>query len=69
MFGITPNVGSAESNVRLIAGVVILALAFLTAGVLQLICVIAGALLIATSILRFCPAYMVMNKSTVKEGE
>lgn len=61
------NVGEKESLLRLIAGTVLLALSFLASGVLQWIVLLAGLVLIATGLFRFCPAYQAMGKSTADE--
>jgi hypothetical protein len=65
---IETNVGTADSNIRLFAGVIAIILAFLTGGVVQWFFILAGAFLVATSIMHFCPVYMGMNKSTKEKG-
>lgn len=61
------NVGENESLTRLIAGAVLLALSFLAAGLLQWIVLLAGMVLIATGIVRWCPIYNAMKKSTAEK--
>ncbi len=60
------NVSEKESLLRLIAGAVLIALSLLGGGVLQLIIMLAGVALVATGIMRFCPAYALMKKSTAE---
>ncbi|HVY13387.1 MAG TPA: DUF2892 domain-containing protein [Alphaproteobacteria bacterium] len=65
------NVGEKESLMRLIAGAVLLALSFLAASgsILQWLVLIAAMVLIATGIIRFCPIYSMMKKSTAESGK
>jgi hypothetical protein len=58
------NVGEKESLMRLIGGAVVLAIAFLGSGVIQFILVAAALVLIATGIVRWCPLYHQIGKST-----
>jgi hypothetical protein len=60
------NVGEVDSNIRLFVGLVMMALAFFSGGLLQWLFMIAGFVLVMTSVLRVCPVYLVMNKSTVE---
>lgn len=62
------NVGEKESLMRLIAGAVLIALAMLAGGLLQWIIMIAGVVMVATGIVRWCPAYHAMKKSTANDG-
>lgn len=60
-----PNVGSADRVVRLVLGVVIIALGFYFKSWLGVIGVVA----IATALLNFCPAYKLIGFSTRKKIE
>jgi hypothetical protein len=61
------NVGEKESLLRLIGGACVLALAFLGSGLLQFILVLAALVLIGTGIVRWCPVYHQMKKSTAEK--
>lgn len=61
---IETNVGTADSNIRLFAGVIAIILAFVTGGFLQWLFILTGAFLVATSIMHFCPIYTATNRST-----
>jgi hypothetical protein len=61
------NVGEKESLMRLIGGAVVLALAFLGSGFIQFILVVAALILIGTGIVRWCPVYHQMKKSTAEK--
>jgi hypothetical protein len=58
------NVGEADSNIRLFVGLVLMALAFFTGEILQYILMIAGFVLVITSVVRICPFYLAMGKNT-----
>jgi cytochrome b subunit of formate dehydrogenase len=60
------NVGENESLTRLIAGAVIMALAMLVGGFLQWVLMIAGFVLVITGIIRWCPVYCAVKKSTAE---
>jgi hypothetical protein len=55
------NVGDKDSNMRLIAGSILLGISVFTA---KIILLLAGVALIATGYSRFCPAYAAMDKNT-----
>lgn len=59
-----PNVGEVDSNIRLFVGLVVMALAFFSAGILQYLFMIVGFVLVMTSVIRVCPAYLVIGKNT-----
>lgn len=66
------NVGSIDRVVRILAGVFLLALPFLpmsagyfSAGILlNLVVAGVGLVLIATAVMRFCPAYRILGINT-----
>lgn len=64
----TPNVGGADRIIRIVVGVVLLALAFLTGtlgtGTLWWVGVIAGVVLLGTGLMRFCALYPLLGIST-----
>jgi predicted phage tail protein len=66
------NVGTPDRWLRLIAGLVLIALPFFTGWALfanpvwNWVMVVIGAVLVATGVLRFCPAYCMLNLSTSK---
>ncbi len=63
----TTNVGSTDRILRIIVGVVLLALAyFYLAGVGMWIAGIVGVVLILTALMRTCPAYSLLGMSTCK---
>ena len=68
----TANVGTIDRTLRIILGIVILGLPFLSGAPLfasttaTLIAVIVGLVLIGTSALRFCPLYRVLGIQTCK---
>ena len=60
------NVGRKDFQIRLGAGLaVMIAASLIESGLLML----AGILVIVTGVMRWCPAYSVLGKSTVEEGE
>lgn len=61
------NVGSTDRLIRLIAGVLLIALAiFAVQGVWAWMLGIVGVVLIGTGALRFCPLYRLLGISTSK---
>ena len=56
---ITLNIGSADRVIRVVAGCILIWLAYspMLAGGLAMAAYIAGAVAILTGIIRFCPAY------------
>lgn len=56
------NIGSKDKKVRLVAGVVLLAVSLFTAKVLLLL---VGLVLVATSYFGWCPAYSGFDKNTL----
>lgn len=66
------NVGTPDRLLRLIAGVVLIAVPFFTQWVLfanplwNWLLIVVGVVLVMTGTLRFCPAYCMLNISTSK---
>ena len=64
------NVGSADQAIRIIAGIVLVALAFLKLGGLAsgggIVAMVVGTVLILTAIINFCPLYRVLGMRTTK---
>ncbi len=56
------NIGAKDKKIRLISGVVLLAVSLFTASVLMLL---VGLVLVATSYFGWCPAYSGFNKNTL----
>ena len=57
------NVGAKDKKVRLVSGIVLLAVSLFTASVLMLL---VGLVLVATSYFGWCPAYSGMGKNTLE---
>lgn len=71
----TPNVGNADRILRILLGLVLIVLPFLvpavTASVPALVYIlpIAGAVLIATGLIRFCLLYTLLGINTGAKGK
>ena len=66
----TPNVGSLDKTIRLIAGAVLLALALFQFGwqsPIGIITMVIGAILIITGLINFCPLFKVLGIKTTKD--
>lgn len=67
------NVGTPDRIVRVILGLLLLVVPFVTSWglfnnpVWVWISVIVGLVLIVTGVVRFCPAYSILNLSTAKK--
>lgn len=57
------NVGAKDKKVRLVSGIVLLAVSLFTASVLMLL---VGLVLVATSYFGWCPAYSGFGKNTLE---
>ncbi len=68
---LTKNVGSADQIIRIVAGIVLIALALFKLGGLTstggLIASIAGIVLIFTAAINFCPIYRILGMRTTKK--
>ena len=62
------NVASWDRIVRVVLGIVLLALYLTNAvsGVLGIVLMVVGAVLLATAIIGFCPLYHLLKINTVK---
>ena len=62
------NVGSVDKTIRLIAGVALLAAAFLVLGGLSstigFVVAVVGVVLLATGLLNFCPLFKILGISS-----
>jgi ABC-type transport system involved in multi-copper enzyme maturation permease subunit len=64
------NVGGVDRVVRLVVGIVLLALGiFAISGVWQWLSIIVGAILLLTSLISFCPINSLLGVNTAKKGE
>ncbi len=60
------NVGKYDQKIRICAGIVMMVLASqIESGTIMLL----GLAVVVSGMLRWCPAYSAMGKSTVQEGE
>lgn len=73
--GMEANIGSTDRIVRLVAGVVLAAVALAGFGnVVELgatvgvVLLVAGAILVGTSLTRMCPIYRVLGVDTCRTG-
>ncbi|MBM1311083.1 DUF2892 domain-containing protein [Sulfitobacter mediterraneus] len=68
----TANVGSIDRVLRIVLGLVLIALPFVSnialfaSGTATVIAVVVGLVLIATSAMRFCPLYRIFGIRTCK---
>ena len=60
------NVGPADRAIRIVAGILVLALFGITAGNIRWLFLVLGAILVVTGILRICPAYLLFGINTNK---
>jgi uncharacterized membrane protein len=58
------NEGTTDRVIRIIGGGVALVAAYMSAGVLQLVLTVAGAVLIGTGVTGFCGLYRLLGIST-----
>ncbi|WKJ89344.1 DUF2892 domain-containing protein [Methylomonas montana] len=56
------NIGDKDKKVRMVSGVVLLAVSLFTASILMLV---VGLVLVATSYVGWCPAYSGFDKNTL----
>ena len=66
------NVGSTDKKLRIIGGLVLLAISFMALGglstTLGIIAIVVGAVLLVTGLVNFCPAYKLLGIGTVKSN-
>lgn len=62
------NVGSADRLIRIVVGLVLIVLPFVSAwGTLgTIVSAVIGAVLVVTALVRFCPAYRLLGIRTCK---
>ncbi len=60
------NVGPADRAIRIVAGILLLALFGITSGGVRWVLLVLGAILIVTGIVRVCPLYMPFGIDTNK---
>lgn len=63
-----PNIGTTDRALRLALGAILIALAFLAGleGGLRIAALIAGAVMILTAGIRFCPLYTLLGLRTCR---
>ena len=59
------NMGSLDKNLRLVVGIILLIVGFFSTWWLSLI----GVIMIGTSVMGFCPAYVPFNLHTMKKDK
>ena len=63
------NEGTLDRGVRLVTGLILLALVFTSlAGIWQIIAAVVGLILLATGAIGFCPLYTLFGISTYPRG-
>ena len=61
----TVNEGTLDRGIRLVAGLILLALVFTTlTGIWQIVAAVAGLILLATGAIGFCPLYGLLGITT-----
>jgi uncharacterized membrane protein HdeD (DUF308 family) len=62
----TKNVGGAERGIRLVIGIVLLALGFLhvVTGTMAIVAYIVGAVALITGLVQYCPAWTLFGINT-----
>jgi membrane protein implicated in regulation of membrane protease activity len=67
------NVGQTDKIIRLLAGIVLVAVSFLLLGGLNttpgIIALVVSAVLIITGLFNFCPAYKIFSLSSLKNSK
>jgi membrane protein implicated in regulation of membrane protease activity len=67
------NVGQTDKLIRLLVGLALIAISFIQLGGMNtmfgIVSLIVGAILIATAVFNFCPAYKVLNFSSLKKSK
>lgn len=64
------NVGSLDRIIRIVLGIVLIALPFLgnlplfDAGLARIVAIVVGIVLLATAAMRFCPLYRILGMRT-----
>jgi hypothetical protein len=61
----TANESTLDRGIRLVAGLILLALVFMTlTGIWQIVAAVAGLILLATAAIGFCPLYALFGVTT-----
>lgn len=60
------NVGLADRAIRIVVGILVLALFGITAGNIRWLFLVLGSILIVTGVVRFCPLYLPFGIDTNK---
>jgi hypothetical protein len=61
----TANESALDRGIRLVAGLILLALVFMTlTGIWQIVAAVAGLILLATGAIGFCPLYALFGITT-----
>ncbi|MCL4542498.1 MAG: DUF2892 domain-containing protein [Deltaproteobacteria bacterium] len=63
------NISKTNMTVRIILGVILIALFFVFYGVIGIISLIIGVIALVTGIIRYCPLYGVLKINTCKPKE
>jgi ABC-type bacteriocin/lantibiotic exporter with double-glycine peptidase domain len=67
------NIGQTDKIIRLVAGVVLVAVSFMLLGgintPLGIISLVIAVVLIVTGLFNFCPAYKIFNLSSLKKSK
>lgn len=67
------NVGQTDKIIRLLAGIVLVAISFIKLGGVDtlpgILSLIVGAVLIVTGLFNFCPAYKIFSLSSLKKSK
>jgi len=66
------NIGRTDKTVRIVVGLVLLGISFMTLGglstTLGILGVIVGAVLVVTALVNFCPAYKLLGIGTADKS-
>ena len=63
-----PNEGKTDRTIRIVLGVILLGLAFLSlTGIAQVVAGIAGAIALVTGTVGFCGVYKILGISTIEK--
>ncbi len=62
------NVGSTDRTVRIVLGIVLVALFFVLAAPWKYVALVAGIIAIITGVTRFCGLYRLLGINTCKAG-
>lgn len=65
------NVGGAERTIRIVVGIVLIAIGLLypLSTLWQTVAFVVGAIALVTGLIRFCPASALLGRNTCKQRE